>query len=104
MILKNQASESDEWQFGRGKLPIQAAFRRAGDIRPLLHAHRTLHEYFYIIRGELTVAVEDRRVRLRADDFLIVEPGERHTASEPSDDLLLLIIMERGREGDKVVY
>ena len=104
MILKKQAGAESKWQFGKDTLPIQVAFRRRADIKPQFHAHRTLHEYFYVIRGELTLAVEDRRIRLGPDDLLIVEPGERHTAADPSDDLLLLIIMERGRDGDKVVY
>ncbi len=76
---------------------------RANEISKIAHFHRTMHEYYYIIRGWLKILVDGKMVELEKDQLLVVEPGERHSINEASRDLLLMLLMPPPVPNDKVI-
>lgn len=43
------------------------------------HIHHRADEAFYVIKGEITLALEDREVRAPVGSFVLVPRGTRHT-------------------------
>lgn len=103
MILKRSIGNHKQWIFNDGSQPFQVRVIKAEEIRLVPHIHKTMHEYFYVIKGELTLSVNDHNIDMSQDDLVVVEPGERHVVAEASDDLLLLLIMPPPVENDKIV-
>jgi mannose-6-phosphate isomerase-like protein (cupin superfamily) len=46
------------------------------------HFHRQLFEIYLIANGTSTVIVDDREVKVKAGDTLVIEPNEVHSFSE----------------------
>lgn len=65
------------------------------------HLHEQMYEIYLVARGSSTAVVEDQTVTLQAGDMLVVEPGERHTFCDSSDDYLHFVIHTPFVPGDK---
>lgn len=52
---------------------------------PPPHRHRTLHDMFYVLEGELAMLVGEEWQTLAAGSFVCAPPGVRHTFANPSD-------------------
>ncbi len=50
------------------------------------HAHETMFEVFYIEKGMAEFTVEGTKVILTAGDSITIEPGEKHSQSNPFDE------------------
>ncbi|MCP5105353.1 MAG: cupin domain-containing protein [bacterium] len=62
-----------------------------------------MHEYFYVLPGNMTLSINGAAIEMNKDDLVIVEPGERHYIVEKSPDLLLLLMMPPPVPDDKVI-
>jgi mannose-6-phosphate isomerase-like protein (cupin superfamily) len=103
MILKQHIGQAKQWLFNDGSQPFQVRVMKAGEIRRVEHIHKTMHEYFYVITGSLKLSVDGNIVKMKTDDLVIVEPGERHVVTEVSEDLRLLLIMPPPIQNDKLI-
>jgi len=105
MKFQPNAAGCRSWLFSDGSQPFQLRVMAADEItHRAVHLHKTMHEYFYVIKGEMTLNVEGSDYRMSADDLMVVEPGERHCLTTNSDDLLLMLIMPPAVAGDKEVF
>ncbi len=50
------------------------------------HAHETMFEVFYIEKGKAQFVVEGAKLLLEAGDSITIEPGEKHSQSNPFDE------------------
>ncbi len=80
-------------------VPVGVGFSDRGLDDP--HVHDEMFEVYLIARGSSTAVVDGEAVALAAGDVLVVEPGERHTFSESSDDYLHFVIQTPFVPGDK---
>lgn len=103
MILKQSIGNQKQWIFNDGSQPFQVRVIKAQEIRLVPHIHKAMHEYFYVIKGELTLSVNHQSIDMKEDDLVVVEPGERHVVTQTSDDLLLMLIMPPPVENDKIL-
>lgn len=104
MELKKNISLEKQWIFNDGSVPIQLRIIAADEIHSIEHLHKTMHEYFYLLRGSMKIAVNGEKIELNKDDLLVVEPGERHHIIKKSKDLLLLLLMPPPVPDDKVAF
>jgi mannose-6-phosphate isomerase-like protein (cupin superfamily) len=51
-----------------------------------------MNEVYLVARGHGLAEVDGKRIRLRAGDMLVIEPGERHTFIESSHDYLRFVV------------
>lgn len=101
--LKKNIGEEKGWIFNDGSVPIQLRVVVAEEIQRAEHLHKTMHEYFYVLRGNMKISIENEMIEMEKDDLVIVEPGERHYIVENSPDLLLLLLMPPPVPDDKVI-
>jgi uncharacterized cupin superfamily protein len=71
-----------------------------GTTSPPVHVHRRTDEGFYVLRGEITVLVDDERSTHSTGAYVHVRRGQRHTFWNPgaSDAEYLVIITPSGFE------
>ena len=55
----------------------------AGSPGPLPHLHRNHEETFYVLEGELTVRVGERRITAPVGSFVVIPRGVVHQPSNP---------------------
>ena len=72
----------------------------AGSQGPLPHLHRAHEETFYVLEGELTVRVGERRISAPAGSFVVIPRGVVHQPSNPGTEptRVLLIFSPAGME------
>jgi RimJ/RimL family protein N-acetyltransferase/quercetin dioxygenase-like cupin family protein len=72
----------------------------AGSPGPLPHLHRDHEETFYVLEGELTVRVGERRITAPAGSFVVIPRGVVHQPSNPQTEptRVLLIFSPAGME------
>jgi quercetin dioxygenase-like cupin family protein len=72
----------------------------AGSPGPLPHLHRHHEETFYVLDGELTVRVGERRITAPAGSFVVIPRGVVHQPSNPGTEptRVLLIFSPAGME------
>jgi quercetin dioxygenase-like cupin family protein len=103
MIIKKNISKEKEWLFNDGNLPIQLKIVHPGEINPVDHYHKTMHEYFFLLQGTANIRVNGNTHALGQDDLLIVAPGETHRVVDYSPDMRLLLLMPPPAVDDKVI-
>ena len=103
MKIEKSCRLRGNWLFDDGNVPIQVRVMRANEISKIAHFHRTMHEYYYVIRGCFKILVDGKLFELEKDQLLVVEPGERHCITEASRDLLLMLMMPPPVPNDKVI-
>ena len=54
-----------------------------------LHYHKEKDEFFYIVKGEIRVTLNEREVLLTAGDTLNITPGQQHRIYPIKDTLIL---------------
>ena len=104
MKILRKLHEQKKWIFTNSSMPIQLRVIRAEEINPVMHLHQTMHEYFYVLQGHVTLMVKEQEFQLEQDDVMVVEPGERHNILHMSTDLVLLLMMPPHVPNDKVVF
>ena len=72
----------------------------AGSPGPLPHLHRNHEETFYVLEGELTVRVGERRITAPVGSFVVIPRGVVHQPSNPGTEptRVLLIFFPSGME------
>jgi len=72
----------------------------AGSPGPLPHLHRNHEETFYVLEGELTVQVGERRITAPVGSFVVIPRGIVHQPSNPGTEptRVLLIFSPSGME------
>jgi RimJ/RimL family protein N-acetyltransferase/mannose-6-phosphate isomerase-like protein (cupin superfamily) len=72
----------------------------AGSPGPLPHLHRDHEETFYVLEGELTVRVGERRITAPVGSFVVIPRGVVHQPSNPGTEptRVLLIFSPSGME------
>ncbi|MCP4214844.1 MAG: cupin domain-containing protein [bacterium] len=100
-IIHNPANMK-KWVLDDGDAPIQLRVVTADEINPVNHLHKTMHEYFYLLKGSMDIDINGTIHHFKKDDLLLVEPGESHCLVDFSSDLKLLLMMPPPIAGDKV--
>lgn len=103
MKVKKKIGLKKEWIFNDGSQPIQLRIMTSDEIQSVEHLHKTMHEYFYLLQGNMKISVNGKVIEMARDDLIVVEPGERHHVIEKSDDLLLMLLMPPPVPADKVI-
>ena len=101
--IKRKIGREKQWIFNDGSLPIQMRIMSSDEIQSVKHLHKTMHEYFYLLRGNMKISVDNNVIEMKKDDLIVIEPGESHHIIEKSSDLLLMLLMPPPVPGDKVV-
>jgi mannose-6-phosphate isomerase-like protein (cupin superfamily) len=72
----------------------------AGSPGPLPHLHRDHEETFYVLEGELTVQIGERRITAPVGSFVVIPRGVAHQPSNPGTEQtrVLLIFSPAGME------
>ena len=101
MIIKKNIGQVGKWIFNDGSQPFQVRAIHSHEIGNQEHLHKTMIEYFYVVRGTMIISINGQPVHMREDDLVVVEPGEPHVVTEKSPDLFLFLIMPPPVPGDK---
>jgi quercetin dioxygenase-like cupin family protein len=104
VILKKRISREKKWLFNDEplSLPIQLRVMAGEEVQSIDHLHKTMHEYFYLLQGQMKISIDGMIYELQKDDLIVVEPGERHHIPEKSSDLVLLLLMPPPVPDDKI--
>jgi mannose-6-phosphate isomerase-like protein (cupin superfamily) len=103
MIIKKDISREKDWLFGDGSQPFQLKIVQPGEVNPVTHYHKTMHEYFFLLQGTAVILVDGNNYELGKGDLLVVEPGETHKLADYSPDMELLLLMPPPAANDKVI-
>ena len=101
MKIITQLTEREGWHLRQG-FPVQVGVKRGDSPFSAGHRHRTMTEYFLLLRGELRLRVEALEFEVKPGDLVVVEPGEGHAVTYASPDALLLLLMPPPVPGDKL--
>jgi mannose-6-phosphate isomerase-like protein (cupin superfamily) len=67
------------------------------------HHHVQSHQFFYALKGELTIEIEYHEYTLKPGDGIEVRPGQRHQAMNKSKgEVRMLVISQPPSHGDRV--
>lgn len=58
------------------------------------HVHLTMDEHFFFLEGECEVAMEGEVHRCKAEDYLFIPAGHRHSIEVFSDTIMITIGLE----------
>jgi mannose-6-phosphate isomerase-like protein (cupin superfamily) len=88
------------WYLGPwdSSLRVSVGFAHQGVDEP--HQHRQMTEIYLVARGTAEMRIEQAQVLLRADDVIVVEPGEAHTFLSSSPDHFHFVIQVPGLQGE----
>lgn len=79
---------------------VQKLLIKSGE-KAQLHHHEKQTEIFYFLNENGYFIVNDEKVEIRADDVLVVEPGDVHTAvNETGKDFLYMAFKYNYSEDD----
>jgi quercetin dioxygenase-like cupin family protein len=94
MVVKVRDGDTD------GSFSVHDNIIPAGSPGPLPHLHRNHEETFYVLEGELTVRVGERRISAPVGSFVVIPRGIVHQPSNPGTDptRVLLIFSPSGME------
>ena len=94
MMLKVRDGDTD------GSFSVHDNIIPAGSPGPLPHLHRNHEETFYVLEGELTVRVGERRFTAPVGSFVVIPRGVVHQPSNPGAEptRVLLIFSPSGME------
>jgi uncharacterized cupin superfamily protein len=79
-ILFKAEGEETEGTFSLTETTVGAGFPG-----PVRHLHRRTVDSFYVLEGELTVAIEDGESKVGSGAYALAKPGTPHTFSNPGD-------------------
>jgi mannose-6-phosphate isomerase-like protein (cupin superfamily) len=67
------------------------------------HFHRVARQFFFVLRGNLTIEVNGRLIELSGEEGLEVAPGMVHQVMNRSDrDVEFLVISHPNTKGDRM--
>lgn len=58
-----------------------------------MHVHNRSRQFFYVLRGELTMELESEIVKVRSSESLEIKPGVGHRARNVSNNDAQFIVM-----------
>jgi mannose-6-phosphate isomerase-like protein (cupin superfamily) len=67
---------------------LKELFIRKGS-KSSLHYHAHKDEFFYLVKGKITVLVEDKEILMTPGDSLRITPGQQHRIIPQEDSLIL---------------
>lgn len=91
------------WFIGPWNSDVPVPVGYANEGIDLLHVHNEMFEIYLVARGESTAVIDNKAVKLKAGDMLVVEPGEIHTFTNSSPDYLHFVIHTPFVKGDKQI-
>lgn len=101
MLQLELPADAKGWFVGpwNSDVPVPIGYANQGiDIH---HYHEQMNEIYLVARGTATGLIAGEQVQLSAGDCLVVEPGERHTFIDSSDDYLVFVVQAPFVKGDK---
>jgi quercetin dioxygenase-like cupin family protein len=102
-LLRN-ILDKQGWHVSGDDIPIQLGIKFGLSSLGKPHIHRTMHEYFLILQGSISLSVNGKTISLNKGDLLIVDPNESHEMLSKSDDAHYLLLMPKAVQNDKVEY
>jgi mannose-6-phosphate isomerase-like protein (cupin superfamily) len=68
------------------------------------HYHEKAHQFFFVLSGEATVVIKDRRFVLGSQQGILVPPKVSHRLlNEGKEDLSFLVVSAPRSHGDRVI-
>ncbi|MCP5103710.1 MAG: cupin domain-containing protein, partial [bacterium] len=67
MKIKKNVGLGKQWLFNDGSVPIQLRIIAAEEIQPVEHIHKTMHEYFYVLQGNMTLSINGDAIEMNKD-------------------------------------
>jgi mannose-6-phosphate isomerase-like protein (cupin superfamily) len=61
------------------------------------HEHATKHETFFVLKGQVSMVIDDRERVLKQGEILVMPPGQRHSFTGIGPALLLEVSMPSTR-------
>lgn len=103
MIYLESDSSAKGWFAGpwNSKLDISVGYANQGINE--LHLHNKMNEVYLVARGGSVAIVNDKEIKLKAGDMLVVEPGEKHTFTSNSPDYFHFVIHTPFIKNDKTI-
>lgn len=67
------------------------------------HLHQTSSQFFYCLKGELTIIFNEEEVTLIENEGYEIAPGQAHKVMNQSEDLVsFLVISSKNAQNDRV--
>jgi len=67
------------------------------------HSHLRARQFFYVLKGELTMAMEHKEFTLRTGEGIEIAPGQIHQAiNQSAEDAYFLVTSQPPSHGDRV--
>jgi mannose-6-phosphate isomerase-like protein (cupin superfamily) len=67
------------------------------------HHHNKSRQLFYVLRGELTIRINESSIKIAAGQSLVIDPGTTHQArNKSSADVEFLVISCPPSHGDRI--
>ena len=85
--------EQEGWHLAEVGLPIQVGVKSGATPFGGRHLHKTMAEYFLLLKGNLRLRVNEEILEMKPGDLIVVEPGEAHEVLHASPDALLFLLM-----------
>jgi AraC family transcriptional activator of pobA len=102
MKILRRILEKTGWHVRGIDMPIQLGVKSINSPIGRNHFHRTMHEYFLILEGKISLSIESRQIEINKGDLLIIDPGESHKITSKSPDAKYILLMPRAIPNDKV--
>src|SRR3989338_8597361 len=67
-----------------------------------LHYHPKGYEYYFVIRGKITLMINEKSIELGENELLCIEPGEVHKVTDVKKYCDVIIIRNEFVDNDKV--
>ena len=95
-------TKSKGWFLGpwNSNVPISVGYATQGIGEK--HIHRQMFEIYMVASGTSTVVVDNKEVKVKAGDVLVVEPNEIHTFLRSSTDYMHFVVHAPFVKDDKV--
>ena len=83
-------------------MPIQFAVKFGDSPKGNSHYHKSMHEYFLVLKGSIELSVNGEKLTVGEGDLLIVDPGEPHQMLAKSPNAQYVLLMPGPVPNDKV--
>ena len=103
MLLRSVSHTGKGWFVGPWDSNAPVALGYSDVAVDELYSHQEMYEIYLIARGTSLAVVNGEEIPLEAGDMLVIEPAERHTLRESSDDYLHFVVQTPYTPGDKTI-
>ena len=98
-----EGTDSEAWWLVRDATLSVIEERMPPGTSETMHRHGLARQFFYVLEGQLTMAIEGETFLLRAGEGLEVSPGQPHQARNDGEEAVrFLVISQPPSHGDRI--